>query len=154
MACFLPCCSPAVTGHPWSTYLFMLHQRFYECYGLLSFFFFHIVIRPIFHICLPVTLHFFLSLSNVPTLTVMRKIHGSGEIALFQYRRGRCTNYSSTQIKLLTAVIPSYYRSSTLERHTDLPLQCTAPVTIVFRIIRRFSVVPWMPYNRSCSAFS
>lgn len=109
---------------------------------VFSLFFFHIVIRPIFHICLPVTLHFFLSLSNVPTLTVMRKIHGSGEIALFQYRRGRCTNYSSTQIKLLTAVIPSYYRSSTLERHTDLPLQCTAPVTIVFRIIRRFSVVP------------
>lgn len=98
-----------------------------------SFFFF--LSRFLLHVCLCMTFHFPLSLSNGLTLIVMRKI------TPLCSRRRRGANYSHMQSKLFNRVSLLCFCSSILEMHTDLSSRGTAPVIIGFRILQRLCVV-------------
>lgn len=86
-------------------------------------------------LCLHMTSHFCLPLSNGPTpLRGMLKICRLEKIAPFCSQRRGCANYSSAHIKPLNTVL-LYFHSSTLKSYTDVPSCGTAPIIIAFQII-------------------
>lgn len=137
---FFPFLAPMVSVRPWSTYLSVLCKLFHRCYVLLPFFF--LLTRSLSRVCLCMTLHFSLSLSNRTTLMGVHKTCGLQEIALLCSRRrgalitlGRKISdqrlFHCIFIEVPTKVVPTYLP----KRHTDLLLRGTAPVITIFKII-------------------